>query len=73
MDDKCNLFPDHICGTYFFRISLAVPQVFTIHQYIALLDVCAFVFILLLVKLETGQICKQYSQLLYHLAIVLWQ
>lgn len=71
MDDKCNLFPDHICGTYFFRISLAVPQLFTIHQYIALLDDCTFVFILLLVK--SSQICKQYSKLLYYLAIVLWQ
>lgn len=38
VDDECNLFPDHICGTCFFRISLAVPQVFTMHQYIVLLD-----------------------------------
>lgn len=71
VDDKCNLFPDHICGTYSFRISLALPQVFTI-QYVALLDDCTFVFILLLAKLETGQNCKQYSRLFYNLAIVLW-
>lgn len=38
VDDECNLFPDHICGTCFFRSSLAVPQVFTMHQYIVLLD-----------------------------------
>lgn len=73
VDDRCNLFLDHICGTYFFRNSLAGSQVCTIHQYIALLLECTFVFIFLLVNLETGQICKQSSSLLCNLAIVLWQ
>lgn len=73
VDDKCNLFFDYMCGTYIFRNSLAGSQAYTIHQYIALLHECTFVFIFLLVTLETGQICKQSYTFLYNLAIVLWQ